>query len=54
MDKDDANHHAAVKFGDSSSHPLVTGNYIADAVITLARNRLGHEVAVKIGQKLLG
>ena len=52
LDKDDANHHAAVMFKDSLVHPLVTSNYIADEVITLARSRLGHNVAVEIGQKL--
>ena len=36
LDKSDANHHAAVKFKDSLVHPLVTSNYIADEVITLA------------------
>ena len=52
LDKSDANHHAAVNFKDSLDHPMVTSNYIADEVITLARNRLGHKVAVEIGQKL--
>ncbi len=52
LDEDDANHHAAVRFKDSLVHPLVTSNYIADEVITLVRSRLGHNVAVKIGQKL--
>ena len=54
MDEDDANHHAAVRFKDSLVHPLVTSNYITDEVITLVRSRLGHNVAVKIGQKLWG
>ena len=52
LDKSDANHLAAVKFYGSLAHPLVTSNYIADEVITLTRNRLGHNVAVEIGQKL--
>lgn len=52
LDEDDANHHAAVRFKDSLIHPLVTSNYIADEVITLVRSRLGHNVAVEIGQKL--
>jgi predicted nucleic acid-binding protein len=52
LDKSDANHHAAVNFKDSLDHPMVTSNYIADEVITLARNRLGHKVAVEIGRKL--
>ena len=52
LDKSDANHHAAIKFKDSLIHPLVTSNYIADEVITLARNRLGYKVAVEIGEKL--
>ena len=52
LDKDDANHRAAVRFKDSLVHPLVTSNYIADEVITLVRSRLGHNVAVEIGQKL--
>jgi len=52
LDKSDANHHVAVKCYDSLAHPLVTSNYIADEVITLTRNRLGHNVAVEIGQKL--
>jgi predicted nucleic acid-binding protein len=51
-DEDDANHHAAVKFKDSLVHPLMTSNYIVDEVLTLARNRLSHKVAVEIGQKL--
>jgi predicted nucleic acid-binding protein len=52
LDKNDANHHAAVRFKDSLVHPLVTSNYIADEVITLVRIRLGYKVAVEIGQKL--
>jgi len=52
LDKNDANHYAAVKFYDSLVHPLVTSNYIADEVITLARIRLGYKVAVEVGQKL--
>ena len=52
LDKNDANHYAAVKFYDSLVHPLVTSNYIADEVISLARIRLGYKVAVEIGQKL--
>lgn len=52
LDEDDANHHAAVKFKDSLPHPLMTSNYIVDEVLTLARNRLSHKVAVEIGQKL--
>ena len=52
LDKSDVNHHAAVKFKGSLVHPMVTSNYIADEIITLARNRLGYKVAVEIGQKL--
>lgn len=52
LDKSDVNHRAAVKFKDSLAGPLVTSNYVADEVITLARSRLGHKVAVKIGQKM--
>jgi predicted nucleic acid-binding protein len=52
LDKNDANHHAAVRFKDSLVHPLVTSNYIADEVITLVRIRLGYKVAFEIGQKL--
>ena len=52
LDKSDANHNAAVKFKDALVHPLVTSNYIVDEVITLSRNRLGHNVAVEIGEKL--
>ena len=52
LDEDDANHHAAVKFKDSLPHPLMNSNYIVDEVLTLARNRLSHKVAVEIGQKL--
>jgi len=52
LDKSDANHRVAVKFKDSLAHPLVTSNYITDEIITLAKNRLGYEVALDIGQKL--
>jgi predicted nucleic acid-binding protein len=52
LDESDANHHAAVKFNESLVHPMVTSNYIADEVITLARKRLGYKVAVEIGEKL--
>ena len=52
LDKSDANHRAAVKFKDSLAGPLVTSNYVADEVITLARSRLGYKIAVKIGQKM--
>ncbi|RLG28276.1 VapC toxin family PIN domain ribonuclease [Methanosarcinales archaeon] len=53
-DISDANHRAAAKFKDSLARPLMTSNYVVDAVITLVRNRLGYKVAIDIGQKLWG
>ena len=52
LDKTDSCHARAVEFFQSLAHPLVTTNYIADETITLAKNRLGYKVAVKIGQML--
>ncbi len=52
LDKTDSCHAHAVEFFQSLAHPLVTTNYIADETITLAKNRLEYEVAVKIGQML--
>ena len=31
---------------------MVTTNYVADEIITLAKNRLGNKIAVEIGQNL--
>jgi predicted nucleic acid-binding protein len=54
LDKSDAHHRAAMKFKDSLACPLMTSNYVADETITLAKNRLGYKVAVRIGQKMWG
>ena len=52
LDETDSYHARAVKLFQSLAHPLVTTNYIVDETITLAKNRLGYKVAVKIGQML--
>jgi predicted nucleic acid-binding protein len=52
LDKTDSLHDNAVEFFQSLAHPVVTTNYIVDETVTLAKNRLGHRVAVEIGEKL--
>lgn len=52
LDKNDSYHAAAVEFKESLTHSLVTTNYVADEIITLARARLGHDIAIEIGEKL--
>jgi predicted nucleic acid-binding protein len=52
LDKTDSFHSHAVELFQSLIHPIVTTNFIADEIITLAKNRLGHDVAIDIGQKL--
>jgi predicted nucleic acid-binding protein len=52
LDKNDSDHIAAVEFKESLTHSLVTTNYVADEIITLAKARLGHDIAVEIGEKL--
>lgn len=52
LDKTDSDHASAVKFKESLTHSLVTTNYVADEIITLAKNHLGYRIAVEIGEKL--
>ncbi|MBU1599557.1 PIN domain-containing protein [bacterium] len=52
LDKDDANHESALKFIKELAQLLITSNYIIDETLTLVNDRLGHNVAIKIGQKL--
>ncbi len=52
LDKNDSDHASALKFMESLTHSLVTTNYVADEIITLAKNRLGYKAAVEIGRKL--
>ncbi len=53
IDEDDSGHSAAVDFKKSLTHSLVTTNYVVDEIVTLVKVRLGHEIAVEIGGKLL-
>ncbi len=52
LDKNDSYHAAAVEFKESLTHSLVTTNFVADEIITLAGARLGHDIAVEICEKL--
>ena len=52
LDKDDVNHESALKFMKELSQLLITSNYIIDETLTLVKERLGYNVAIKIGQKL--
>jgi len=52
LDKTDYFHTSATGSYRSIAHPLVTTNYVADEIITLAKNRLGYKIAVEIGQNL--
>ena len=45
--------HAAVRTAlESSRGRLVTSNFVFDEVITLCLHRLGHDIAVKVGEQL--
>jgi predicted nucleic acid-binding protein len=52
LDKTDSFHSHAVELFHSLTHPIITTNFIADEIITLVKNRLGHDIAIDIGQKL--
>ena len=52
-DKRDPDHGRAVSFLKSNSLPLITTNFIFDEAITLMRSRMGWQVAVDFGKKLL-
>lgn len=52
LDKTDSFHASATGSYRSIAHPLVTTNYVADEIITLAKNRLGYKIAVEIGRNL--
>jgi hypothetical protein len=53
IDKSDTEHAAAVKLVKNLDRPLITSNYIFDEVLTLVKLRMGHHVAINLGQKLL-
>jgi predicted nucleic acid-binding protein len=56
-DKRDRQHPSAKRFFRQLARkrrPLVTSTYVADEVITLARYRLGHAVAVGVGDAIFG
>ncbi len=55
-DRRDRNHGAAKRFLRSAAkkrRPLVTSTDVFDEIVTLVRYRIGHAVAVDIGEKLL-
>ncbi len=52
LDKTDSDHVSAVEFKESLNHSILTTNYVADEIITLAKSRLGYMNAVEIGNKL--
>ena len=56
-DKRDHHHARAKRFFRllaRTRRPLVTSTYVADEVITLVRMRIGHRVAVQVGNAILG
>jgi uncharacterized protein len=56
-DKRDRHHVRAKRFFRllaRTRRPLVTSTYVADEVITLVRMRIGHGVAVEVGNAILG
>ncbi|HIC90885.1 MAG TPA: PIN domain-containing protein [Syntrophaceae bacterium] len=52
IDKNDADHAAAVKFVKNLDRPLITSNYIFDETLTLVKLRIGSHVAINLGRKL--
>lgn len=52
IDKSDAEHDSAVKVVKNLNRPLITSNYIFDETLTLSKLRMGHHVAINLGQKL--
>ncbi len=52
IDKDDADHAAAIELVRNLKRPLITSNYIFDETLTLVKLRLGYQVAANLGQKL--
>ena len=56
-DRSDRNHRLAKTFLKSLARerrPLLTSTYVADETITLVRMRLGHPVALELGEAILG
>ena len=51
QDADDRCHQAALYFFDTRPR-LITSNYVIDETITLTLYRLGHQAALKVGEKL--
>ncbi len=51
-DRTDRLHSAAIRFLESNTSLLVTSNLVVQETITLLRMRLGHDAAVKFGQRL--
>lgn len=52
-DRTDRFHSLAVKFLEENQAPLVTSSPVIHETITLIRMRLGHEPAVRFGERLL-
>lgn len=52
IDKDDADHDAAINVVRNLNRPLITSNYIFDEIMTLTRMRLGFSTAAAFGEKL--
>jgi len=52
FDKTDKNNPQAINFLKTNTFPLVTTSLIVIETINLANARLGHEKAIKIGEKL--
>jgi predicted nucleic acid-binding protein len=52
IDKGDADHVSAVNIVQTLSGPLITSNYIFDEILTLAKMRLGPDIAAVFGEKL--
>ncbi len=52
VDGSDAHHSAANRFIHNLTIPLATSTYILDETVTLIKAHLGHNAAVRFGEKL--
>jgi len=50
-DADDADHVVAQAFIAALDRPLLTSNFVIAETITLVRDRLGHAVAIQVGEQ---
>lgn len=52
LDRKDAHHTAAKRFQAVDRRPFATSNYVVDELLTLTKNCLGADAAVRMGEQI--